>query len=451
GAGGAGGGGNLVKEAADSVCEQFKGFIFGTIEKVFAAIGRFEVKGFTGNLLKDIFIFIRNSGAVLGNLALDTVKFVVVNGIEVALGAVLNGIAAVASIAAVITNIVLILQPWTSDVRPDPLISRRNESANPGTVKLTMRGITGRNNWPTELTGCARAAGITLPSLKPKDADLTWTITNQHPAPMIVKKSDTAVLKDDGTATMQFETLPEPPEVVKDGEEQTDGIALLDIAVHRKDLDQVHKLINDEIFKLLPALVDKTFGGAIRDVIRPQIQKLLQPLETLRDITVKTVIPVNYHTKKDDKTAKPGAPGIGPGGKRGSVPTLCPGVEVITRGSPRPPVNAGGWEFDGAILPEHLIPQGSKTCGYSAWLGAKDPVTGFQQAEQIGLFISSDAETMPANARPVAIPGTDRAWFEGILKVVVDGRTLGIEIRIRTTEDLDATAISVAKVVLGVA
>jgi hypothetical protein len=383
GTGGTGGvGGGAV--AADSVCEQFKGFIFGTIEKVFAAIGRFEVKGFTGNVVKDIFIFIRDTGAVLGNLALDTVKFVVVNGVEVALGPILNGIAAVASIAAVVSNIVLILQPWTADVRPDPLISHRDQSAHPGTVTLTMRGVTGDTDWPAELTGCARAAGVALPSLKPKDANLTWTITNQHPAPMIVKKSDIAVLKDDGTATMQFETLPEPPEVAN-GEEQTDGIALLDIAVHRKDLDQVHKLITEDMFKFLPALVDKAFGGAIRDIIDPQIQKLLQPLTTLRDMTVTTVIPVNYHIKQDE-SAKPAGPGTGPGGTKATLPTGCPTTAVSEFGFH----SLGSQTVDGVL-----------TCFY------------LRSRDELGVGITHQRATAPTcPGEPIDIPGADAAWFD---------------------------------------
>jgi len=428
GSGGAGGG----AAAAESVCEQFKGFISGTIEKVFAAIGRFQLKGFTGKVLKDIFIFVGNTGAILGNLALDTVKFVVVNGIEVALGSVLNGIAAVASIAAVVSNIVLILQPWTGDVRPDPLISRRDESAHPGTVTLTMRGITGNSDWPAEVTGCARAVGVTLPSLKPKDADLTWTITNQHPAPMIVTKSETAVLKDDGTATMQFETLPETPEVAK-GEEQTDGIVLVDIAVHRKDLDEVEKLITGEIFKFLPALVDKTFGGAIRDIVNPQIHKLLQPLTTLRDMTVKTVIPVNYHTKNDDKTAKPGGSGTGRTGKL-VVPNGCPTAAVSEFGYS----GTGSQTVDGVL-----------TCW---WMG---------RSEQLGVAITDKKPTAPLcpAAEPIAIPGAEAAWIDNgtsgdsrcsnaaTVDVVVSNGTLRVSGGDRHSRD---EVIAIAKRILGV-
>ncbi|MBV1856369.1 hypothetical protein [Catellatospora tritici] len=399
GTGGAGGG----AAAADSVCEQFKGFISSTIEKVFAAIGRFEVKGFTGDVLKDIFIFIRDTGAVLGNLALDTVKFLVVNGVEVALGPVLNGIAAVAGIAAVVSSIVLILQPWTADVRPDPLISRRDESAHAGTVTLTMRGITGNTDWPAELTGCAGAAGVTLPSLRPKDANLSWTITNQHPAPMIVEKSDTAVLKDDGTATMRFETLPETPDVAK-GEEQIDGVALLDIVVHRKDLDQVHKLITGEIFKFLPALVDKTFGGTIRDIVDPQIQKLLQPLTTLRDMTVKTVIPVNYHTKEDDKTAKPGGPSASPIGKL-TVPDGCPTTAV----------SGFGFQSIGSQVVDGVL-----TCFYS------------RGRAQLGVGITHQkASAPPCPGESIDVPGADAACFDngafgdpGVRVFVSDGGLL---------------------------
>ncbi len=218
--------------AGTSACEAFKNAVFGTIDDVFAAVGRFEIKTFTGNVFTDILTFIRNIGALIGNAVLDGARIVLVNGVETALGPIVSAIATVATIAAVAGKIVDVLQPWTSSFVLDPVISRRDTTAHPGKVTLTMNGVTGKEDWP-----------------------------DQNAAPMIAKLTDTSTLDKNSTATMTFETLPESAEVAA-GEEHTDGIAHVLVKVHRTDLDKLHELLAREALSLLPAVAQKIFGAS---------------------------------------------------------------------------------------------------------------------------------------------------------------------------------------------
>ncbi|WP_322755916.1 hypothetical protein [Frankia sp. Cas3] len=387
--------GPVAAPAGTSVCEQFQGFVPNTIEKVFTAIGHIELVDFNGNVLHDIFAFIRNRVADVGNLALDTVHFIVVNGVQLAVGPVLNGIAAVASVLAVASNIVLVLQPWTSATQPDPRILTRDTSTHPGTLTLTMRGVTGANDWPTEISGCARASGVDLPSLQPRDGDLTWTIVAQDPMPMITKIREDGKLHTDGTATMGYETIPEPPEI-QDGEVLYNGSATVDTAVHRKDLDQLEDLVKGQIYRFVPAAVDQVFGGAIRDLVDPQIHRLLAPLTTLRDMTVRSTLRLNYHDP-ETSTRKPGTPGAPPKAKPLQIPNQCPSQDAVTAAVGQPVT------FDG--LPGSILHAGPHTlCGYDAGAGVV----------QIGFGPNNgplDLSQETGKPQKVDIPGTDVAYL----------------------------------------
>lgn len=291
--------------AGTSACETFKNAVFGTIDNVFAAIGRFEIKTFTGNVFTDILTFIRNLGALIGNAVLDGARIVLVNGVETALGPIVSAIATVATIAAVAGKIVDALQPWTSSFVLEPVISRRDTSAHRGKVTLTMKGVTGKEDWPDQIAGCARSVNVELPSLKPTGGKLDWTIPYQNPAPMIAKLTDTPMLDKNSTATMTFETLPESAEVAA-GEEHTDGIAHVLVKVHRTDLDKLHELLSREALSLLPAVAQKIFGPALLALVDPQLKRLLTPLAQLRDQSVTAVVPVNYHGDPQP-TASPSA------------------------------------------------------------------------------------------------------------------------------------------------
>jgi hypothetical protein len=371
--------------AMQSTCEAFKNAIFGTIEQVFAALGRFQQAGLSGNLWEDILPWIRNAGAVLGNLAIDSIHFVVVNGVKLALGPIVNGIAAIAGVLAVASVIVTTLQAWTGEAIPDPLISRRDALAHPGSLTVRVRGGLVQDDWPPEIAGCARAADVELPSLKPRDAEVTWNLVYQGPSPMIVKKSDSGPLGTDSTAKMNFETIPEPPEVAS-GDEQTDGIAHVDIKLHRKDLDKLHTLLAGEILRLLPDAVLKVAGPILAGILQPRIAAVLKPLESLRDPTIKAVIPVNYHTKKDDKATPQG--GSTPVIPRAIMPPDCPNDKV-----------AG---FGYQLYKRDDVGPGWFNCFYAP--------PSLALIISVGPFAEGEQDTVLPGVSAFGFPGADAAW-----------------------------------------
>jgi hypothetical protein len=411
-----------------SACETFKNAVFGTIDDVFAAIGRFEITSFTGNVFTDILTFIRNIGALIGNAALDGARIVLVTGVQTALGPIVSAIATVATIAAVAGKIVNVLQPWTASFALDPLISRRDTAAHPGTLTLTMKGVTGKTDWPDQLAGCARSVNVELPSLKPSGGKLDWTIPYQHPAPMIAKQTDTPTLDQNGSARLTFETLPESPEVAA-GEERTDGIAHVLIKVHRTDLDKLHELISRQAVSFLPAVAQQVFGPALLALVDPQLEKLLSPLTQLRDQSVTAVIPVNYHGDPE----KPGTPT--PKGKLLKLPKSCPG-SLAKFGYVD---NLGSWNTPGA-------PAGTLQCGYAM---AK------QGTHQLHIVLFPVKITKPEHpdADPVPIPGTSAAWIDdhcspspcfSLDTVVADGT-----LRVIGGDASRETIIAIAKFALG--
>jgi hypothetical protein len=124
---------------------------------------------------------------------------------------------------------------------------------------------------------------------------------------------------------------------------------------------------------------------------------------------------------------------IPPASRAGRVPTACPGANVVADKAP-----GDGWEFDGSVLPDKLVPRGSVTCGY----------TSRTPTQQVALFLVSEPEPEDADGTPAQIPGTDRAWFaRGFLYVVAGGRTLGVSLI--TIAEPESTAVAIATHVLG--
>lgn len=371
---------------AKSVCERVRGFVGNTIEAVFAKIGHIKVvRADGGSWLGDALTFIRNLGAVVANFAIDKVKSVIISGVELALRPILNAVASVAGVVAVATQILLIIRPWAGILRPEPVIPQRDASTHEGTVTLTVRGVgDAPREWPTEIAGCARAAGVELPSLIPQSADVTWSIAYQHPAPMITRVSDSGPLRTDSTATLRFETIPETPEVAE-GVEQIDGRVHVTALVHRKDLDRLHEGVTNFVFAQVP--VPAIVAPALRKVVAPMIQELIQKVTRLRDITVFGVVPVNYHTPDEDATAASPAPSVPV--RRAVLPTLCPNVAAAAFGY-RDPAQA-----DEA---------GSRICWYIA----------DHNTYQLGIGILEGAAADPdiVGAEQVSIPGADNAWID---------------------------------------
>ncbi|NUT23893.1 MAG: hypothetical protein HOV77_32420 [Hamadaea sp.] len=383
--GGSGGGAQAV-----SGCEAVTGFIHTTIEKVFAAIGHIKIVTSSGGWFMDALTFIRNLGAAVVNFGIDKIKAIVIGGVDLALRPVISAIATVASVVAVASQILLFLQPWTGDIRPDPGIARRDASAHDGTMTLRVRaGSNQPQQWPPEIEGCARVAGVTLPSLTPKDADVTWTVFEQAPGPMVVKVSDSGPLAADSTATWRYQTLPEPPDVAE-GKLMQDGIVQLSAKVHRKDLDDLHERVTSLLFQGVPTLIQQVTEPFIRSVVGPAIQRLLSPLTALRDVTILGVLPVDYHVPDDEKTAAPGT-SVRPGGKVAVLPQGCPDAAAAAFGyGQREVFNHSGVQACSYIGPSKV---------------------------QLVIGVSKTVSTSPRpdveNLEPVDIPGADAAWSFG--------------------------------------
>lgn len=414
-----GGGAPTVNAAqGTSACELFMGAIFGTIDQVFAAIGRFEIKTFTGNVFTDILTFIRNVGALLGNAVLDGARIVLVTGIETALAPILSGVALVATIAAVATKIVTALQPWTATFSNDPLISHRDTEPHPGSLTMTMTSLTGDKDWPEQITGCARSVQVDLPSLKPSGGQLFWSIQYQHPAPMIVKLTQPSTLDKNGKATMTFETLPESPEVAAGELKDGGGVARIYVNVHRTDLDKLHQLLSQEMIKLLPGIAQKAFAPALLEIVDPQLKKLLAPLTTLRDQAVHTDVLVGYHVAEEKAPT--------PSRKKLVVPTGCPSAAVTSFGY----ASAGSQVVDGVL---------------SCWYSRGKVLLG------VAIVKQKATKSICPQAKPIDIPGAEAAWIDHgscrtpVIDVVVSNGTLRV-----TEGDGPDEKTAIAKRILGV-
>lgn len=299
--------------ASASICEQFLNFVTETTNTVFDAIGHLptwdasqgawweQALKWAGNLLPTAI-----------NYAIDTVKFVVVNGEKVLLGPIVSAVASVASVIAVVAAVLLAVQPWVGEIKPDPVVAHRGAAANPGTFDLVVTAVGSTpDEWPAQIAGCAKAAGVTLPALKPHDAEVKWTIDYESPEPMIRRTSDTGPLDKDGKATLRYETVTETPEVAA-GDEQVDGSVKVSTGVHRKDLDEVRDRLLNSLWNNipLPKIVLDTLGPTLRAIIDPKIKAALEPLTKIQDVDSFTVLSTTYHKAKEP-TPKPGssAPG----------------------------------------------------------------------------------------------------------------------------------------------
>ncbi|MEE3851772.1 hypothetical protein VZC37_15625 [Gordonia sp. LSe1-13] len=318
-----------------SLCETFKSAIYGSIERVFNAIGRFETVGYNGDFWHDVAAFVRNIGATVGNFALDTVKAIIVNGVRIVTGPVVSALATVAGMLAVATTVVTTLQPWTGAMSSSPDPVRRDANANRGSVNLRVRSGLTASDWPDEVAGCARAAGVELPSLQPRDAGISWKIDGQYPEDMVVRVVDSGPTSRDGSAILVFDTIPEPPDRAR-GEQRDDGRVHFTVDVHRRDIDKLERLLSDTVFNEIPGIVIDLIGPQLHSLIDPQIRSLLGPLAKLRDLTVKHQMKVVYHTtRRPSRSASSSA--TRPVRR---APTDCPPAEALNIGAAQAHQNA---------------------------------------------------------------------------------------------------------------
>jgi hypothetical protein len=295
------------QDSSQSVCQQFQRFSDDTVRSVFAAIGKLPNLGYRHDDW-DWARWIANRGADLANFALTGLEYLTVNGVKTLIGPLVSIIATIASVVAVTTSVVLFLQPWSATIEPEPLTNQRGALRKPGRFNLTVRTAgPAPDRWPTQLAGCAQWAGVTLPSLTPQDADVLWTIDYEHPGPMIEIGQDSGRLSTDGTASLAYQTIVEPPEVAR-GDLQHDGTVAITATIHRTDLDLLRKQLIDLLYGQLPTIVRQTVGPTLRQMVEPAINQALTRITTLRDCTTTGFLAMTYHTPRDDEPTSTSAP-----------------------------------------------------------------------------------------------------------------------------------------------
>jgi hypothetical protein len=288
-----------------SVCEQFQSFINESLTQLFEAIGRLPNVGYYQDGW-DWARWLLNRGIDLTNFGLDSVKFIIVEGQRVLLGPLISVVASIASVIAVGAQILLATQPWIADLVPEPLTNQRDGSAKPGAFELTVRAAGPTpEKWPEQLAGCARWANVPLPNLRPSGGDLTWTLDYQSPEQMITLGRVDRTLSESGRATARYMTVVEPPEIAR-GTLQSDGSVRLTVKVHRTDLEQLRQRLFEALYGQLPAML-RPLEPLIRSVLQPRLERALEPLTTIQDVSTYTILAMTYHTRDDEPTPTPTA------------------------------------------------------------------------------------------------------------------------------------------------
>ncbi len=425
--------GSLTLAGAQGVCSFAATFIQHAIADV-AALAKVDTTGggFFGFLGK------------IWNTAVDLAAAAVQGLITTFTQPVVNLVTDVFGVLAMVLQLSSFLVKWRADLKAEPTHSSFGVDTQIVTGQFTLTVTQNQPAIPDLIADCAAAFGVDLRTAgSAAGSKITWTAGRND---LATRTTADDTLAPDKTARYRYQNRQEPAELAKSSLSESPAL-IIKADVHRNDVQKERQLFEH----LLLNNIDPSIRPIVESVIAPLRAKADSQLRAITDVNATATTFITYHLP-DNKTPTPPPPGTGSGtnSKKAVWPVSCPHPHVILKGFPREGVNPGGpWEFDGAILPDKLTPPGAKTCGYSAWYGPVDPVTKFQQVDQVGLFMMLETEPTPDNARTVIIPGTERAWFDGILKVVVDGHTLGIEIRIHVPGDPEATSIEVAKAVLG--
>jgi len=305
-----------LRAASDqSVCEQFQSFITDKINQVFAAIGKLpSVSG--GSIFADIL----NGVIDVLNLGKDALKFFLVEGTKVLLKPVVDAVASVASVVALASFAVKTVLPWSGEILPTPGAPVLGVAPKPGKWTLTLKSP-GPQEWPKQVEGCARWAGVKLPSLRPRDATISWLVISQRPKTLISPGNADASPGADSTATMRWQTVTEDPKTAA-GDAQYDGAVRVRATVHRTDLGTFTETLLKLFTNLLPSALPNVVKGEIAKILRPLLDEALGKLNRIRDLTVVGHLFPIYHTKKDETPPPPPPPG--PGGS-----AFCQGFEKM--------------------------------------------------------------------------------------------------------------------------
>lgn len=305
-------------QAPSDVCTTAQTFVNKVVEGIFSVIPKVSppdpsgITSILGTFLGSMINKGLEIGAKVVNGLVQGAQYAVTAAGKTLIQPVLNVVATIAGVVAVVAEVVTKLQPWALSVRADPSNTRKavgKEKGLPGAFHLDVQTALLNGDWPADLVGCARVAGVTLPPLKPQDAPVRWTLSGRTDLIQPTSPTDTTLSKD-STADLEYETTNEPERNAKRGELQQGGV-LATAHVTRNDLDQVQMSLVNLLYSQIPAAIAPIVTPALRSLLQPAISNALAGLTRLRDPapSFATLI-VAYH---DPPKSKGGACGASAG------------------------------------------------------------------------------------------------------------------------------------------
>jgi hypothetical protein len=355
------------------VCSRVKGFVDNMVGAMFDALGHLQAPEVpsTGNNVLDFF----GSGIQAGlNLAtgvvnglIDAGRFLVVNGIKLAVQPILNEVAKAAAALAVVATITGLLRPWTVRLTATPPSTRKAVGDEPGlagTVGATV-DLGGLDEWPADVADCAQTAGVTLPPLKPEGAPIVWTF-DQSPGDLAVQDLGTATVLDaNAHAELAYTTTQEDTETAS-GEERT-GVLTVRASIRRKEIADFQQTISNVVTAQIPTLLRPTLTA----LLGPTLNAVLGALPAFLDSTIQIPIGVVYHDESTTTTSSPPTTGCSAGST--SIPSgTFTGVLAGDLQITEPPIVGHTDEtFTGQVV---VISDGESVTGTIAmhWSGSGD-------------------------------------------------------------------------------
>jgi hypothetical protein len=363
----------LATAAAFTPCSAVDGFIKSAIDSFFASLGHLHtntsaIRRLFGNgLFGDI---IAGVGDVLSwsvNSAVNVLHQVVINGYKLAIGTVTSALASVAGAAAVAGSVLGALQKWSGAITAAPNPTSKGVGTGiPGTLVLDVTAFGSQLQWDPWIVDCANVFNIPLPTLTPKNADVKWNLSEQNPAGLVVERSNTGPLNDQGKAQLNFSTTAESPELAR-GEVHL-GTVVAHAQIHRTDLDQLEQRLTNTLVGDLPTIVQTLIGPSLRAILAPVLNQLGSKLGELRDLDVAGSILVRYHTPKPPRKKGPGKGKHGPGGTGGTelrypLPNAC---SLLTLGDVAAAMVPGPIDGPKRAPTIHLGSQSESACNWQA-------------------------------------------------------------------------------------
>jgi hypothetical protein len=298
-------------------CSATQNFVNQVVQTVFAAIPKINppdpssVSRTFGSFFGSIINTALQIGATVVNGLVQGAQFAVVNGIKVLIQPVLNAVASIAGVVAVIAEVGTTLQPWTLVLRADPSMTRKavgSEKGLPGAFHLSVQTVGPSGDWPRDVADCARVAGVTLPPLKPRDAPVRWNLAGVPNFVRATSPTETT-LNDASAAELHYETASEPEETAKRGEERT-GLVAATAQVRRTELDALQASLVNLLFSQIPALIGPIVTPVLRGTLQPAIDNALAALVRLHDpAPAAASVKVVYHEPPKPKETPAGCGG----------------------------------------------------------------------------------------------------------------------------------------------